>query len=98
MACTVTIAPTSLTLSWNPTQDTQKALHKCFTAVNGDRPSGFSSAITIGSVLPLKLPLMKGSVIEILARRNRVEFIIMNPADGSEQVWHKSVTVSKQYK
>ncbi|MEW5302036.1 MAG: hypothetical protein WDW36_004848 [Sanguina aurantia] len=79
-------------------QDTQKSLHKCFSAVNGDSPSGFSSSITIGSLLSLKLPLMKGSVVEVLARRNRVEFIVMNPVDGPEQVWHKSVTVSKHYK
>ena len=51
-------------------QDAPKALHKCHQdEVTGERPSGFCSAITVGSMLPVKLPLMKGSIVEILASR-----------------------------
>ena len=73
-------------------------MHKCYTGTEGDRPSGFCSAITVGSLLSTKLPLMKGSIIEILARKDRLEFIVTNPADGLEMTWQNSVTVPKPYK
>lgn len=79
-------------------QDQQKALHKCTSGPNGDRPTGFCSAITVGSHLPVKLPLMKGSIIEILARNSCVEYLVTNPEDGMEMTWQNSVTVPKPYK
>jgi hypothetical protein len=62
-------------------QDDDKALHKCqqdqakFELLRGDRlldeqrPTGFCSAITVGSLLPFKTAIMKGSMVELLARR-----------------------------
>ena len=51
-------------------QDQPKALHKCLPdEASGERPIGICSAITVGSMLPIKLPLMRGSIIEILASR-----------------------------
>jgi hypothetical protein len=79
-------------------QDQPKALHKCFECEAGARPSGFCSAITVGSLLPVKLPLMRGSVVEILLCRSRLFFIVTNPPNGTEMTWHNAVTVPKPYK
>jgi hypothetical protein len=63
-------------------QEDDKALHKCqqerskFERLKGNntlldeqRPTGFCSSITVGSLLPFKTAIMKGSVVELLARR-----------------------------
>jgi hypothetical protein len=61
-------------------QDDDKALHKCqqeerkFDRLSGtladeQRPTGFCSSITVGSMLPFKTAIMKGSIVELLARR-----------------------------
>jgi hypothetical protein len=62
-------------------QEDDKALHKCqqddykFEKLRGQslpeeqRPTGFCSSITVGSLLPFKTAIMKGSVVELLARR-----------------------------
>jgi hypothetical protein len=41
---------------------------------------------------------MKGSDIEVLASRTRLEFIVIQPADGMEMTWINSVTVPKPYR
>lgn len=79
-------------------QDDPKALHKCYSCQDGSRPSGFCSSITVGSMLPVKLPVMRGSIIEILVNRNKLSFIVTNPPDGMEMTWHNTVTMSKPYK
>jgi hypothetical protein len=62
-------------------QEDDKALHKCqqeerkFERLSGDslpdeqRPTGFCSSITVGSLLPFKTAIMKGGIVELLARR-----------------------------
>lgn len=63
-------------------QEDDKALHKCqqdkgkferlkgnSTLLDEQRPTGFCSSITVGSLLPFKTAIMKGSVVELLARR-----------------------------
>lgn len=79
-------------------QDHAKALHKCHSTPNNERPAGFCSSITVGSQLPIKVPVMKGSVVEVVARRGRVEFLITNPPDGQELYWHNTRTMPKPYK
>uniref|UniRef100_A0A7R9VLT4 F-box domain-containing protein n=1 Tax=Chlamydomonas euryale TaxID=1486919 RepID=A0A7R9VLT4_9CHLO len=79
-------------------QDQPKALHKCATGSDGDRPSGFCSAITVGSMLPVKLPLMRGSIVEILASKGRLRYTVSNPPNGMEMTWQNTVTVPKPYK
>lgn len=79
-------------------QDQPKALHKCYNDSDGARPSGFCSAITVGSMLPVKLPLMRGSIVEILARKDRLAFIVTNPPNGMEMTWQNTVTIPKPYK
>jgi hypothetical protein len=41
---------------------------------------------------------MKGSDIEVLASRTRLEFIVVQPPDGMEMTWINSVTVPKPYR
>jgi hypothetical protein len=90
-------------------QEDDKSLHKCqqdekkfdrLTAplVDSERPTGFCSSITVGSMLPFKTSIMKGSVVELLARRGRLEILVQNPLDGQELYWHNTRTVPKPYK
>jgi hypothetical protein len=90
-------------------QDDDKSLHKChqeekkFDRLRGplldaERPTGFCSSITVGSMLPFKTAIMKGSVVELLARRGRLEILVQNPPDGQELYWHNTRTVPKPYK
>eukprot|EP00879_Flechtneria_rotunda_P007402 GHRR01007764.1.p1 GENE.GHRR01007764.1~~GHRR01007764.1.p1 ORF type:complete len:418 (+),score=144.06 GHRR01007764.1:797-2050(+) len=90
--------------------DDDKSLHKCqqdgkkFDKVNPallvdvERPTGFCSSITVGSMLPFKTAIMKGSIVELLARRGRLEILVQNPPDGQELYWHNTRTVPKPYK
>lgn len=90
--------------------DDDKALHKCqqeerkFEKLKGkklpdeQRPTGFCSSITVGSLLPFKTAIMKGSIVELLARRGRLEILVQNPPDGQELYWHNTRTVPKPYK
>lgn len=79
-------------------QESNKALHKSMQSEEGDRAVGFHSAITVGSLLPARMPLMKGSEVEVLATASYVEFIVTNPADGNEMLWQQNNTVSRPYK
>ncbi|KXZ56975.1 hypothetical protein GPECTOR_1g880 [Gonium pectorale] len=79
-------------------QDQPKALHKCQTNKMDERATGFSSAITVGSLLPARLPIMKGTVVEVLVTPREISFIITNPEDGSEMIWQNNSTVSRPYK
>jgi hypothetical protein len=91
-------------------EEDDKALHKCqqeerkFERLSGDslpdeqRPTGFCSSITVGSLLPFKTAIMKGSIVELLARRGRLEILVQNPPDGQELYWHNTRTVPKPYK
>jgi hypothetical protein len=49
-------------------------------------------------MLPIKLPLMRGSVVEILASKGRLRYIVTNPPNGMEMTWHNTITVPKPYK
>lgn len=81
-----------------PPQDMHKALHKCQpSATHNERATGFSSAITVGSLLPARLPMMKGSVVEVLVTPREVAVIVSNPADGAEMVWQNNATVARPY-
>lgn len=73
--------PTCLIIRGHNVQGDDKALHKCqqeerkFEHLKGgklaeeQRPTGFCSSITVGSLLPFKTAIMKGSIVELLARR-----------------------------
>jgi hypothetical protein len=87
-------------------QETANALQKCMPVPEGDnaggenrgrRPIGFSSSVTAGSLTSCHLQLMVNSVVDILARRDRLEYIVKHPANGMHMVWQNNVTVPKPY-
>lgn len=80
-------------------QDQPKTLHKCDSEGDGDIHSvGFCSSITVGSQLSQQVPLMKGSTVEMLARRGHLEVLITHPANGQVLYWASSKTSSKPYR
>ena len=58
-----------------PPQPTPTALHKCMSAPGcaDHRAAGFCSQITAGSLLPLKAPVMRGTLVDLVARRGHIE-------------------------
>ena len=81
-----------------------KALHKCKHPDGTEfrENVGFSSTITVGSMLPLKVPRIKGSVVEVVATRGRVQALVTNEPGAPELDWqgagHQARTVPKPYK
>lgn len=78
--------------------DSHQALHRCQAAADGANPVGFCSNITVGSQLPLRVPVIKGSVVEVVASRGLLQVMILNPEDGQQLHWHQSRTVPKPYR
>jgi hypothetical protein len=81
-----------------PPQDNAKALHKCQVMDSEVPPYGMCSNITVGSQLFFKCPLMKGSVVEVMADRERLVYIVHNPHKGKELQWHNTRTVPRPYR
>ncbi|GFH07341.1 F-box domain-containing protein [Haematococcus lacustris] len=94
-------------------QDRPKALHKgredtaaeqAARSANPAQPSmqsaGICSSITVGSKLPLSVPLMSGSIVEMLASASKLSFIITQPCDSMEPSWQLPSTniVYRQYR
>jgi hypothetical protein len=52
----------------------------------------------VGSQLFFKSPLLKGSVVEVLVDRERLQFLVHNPEGGTELQWQNTRTVPKTYK
>jgi hypothetical protein len=75
------------------------AMHKCEEAPGGGgaRPVGLSSAITVGSLLPVRVPVMRGTVLEALLWSDQLEVLVSQPAAGQELVWQGSRTVPRTY-
>lgn len=69
-------------------KDIPKALHECRADENDPsvRPLGFSSSITAGSKLAVTLPLMHGSIVEIVASKDRLRYVVTNPLNGASIV------------
>jgi len=92
-------------------EDDDKALHKAHQderkfenlskrnqpLPDTSRPVGFCSSITVGSLLHFKTAVMKGSVVELVARRGRLEVLVQNPEGGQELFWQNTRTVPKPY-
>lgn len=62
----------------------QKALHRCLESGSGRRAVGVCSAITVGSQLSLKVPVIKGSLVEIIARRGLLQALVHTPKEGQQ--------------
>lgn len=80
-------------------QPTQTALHKTAAVVEepSHRCTGFCSQITAGSLLPLKFPILRGTVIDLMAQRGRLEAILQYPPDAKEIHWQNGQPVQKAY-
>lgn len=59
---------------------------------------GFCSQITVGSQLPFKVPVVKGTIVEILVKGGRAKFMVMNPSDGWDVRWENDRRVHSQYR
>ena len=54
--------------------------------------------ITAGSLLPLKAPVMRGTVLDIVARRGHVEVVLAYPEDAKEISWQNGQPVQRPYR
>ena len=57
-----------------------RAAHKCVEGAGGVKAVGFYSESTLGSMLTHRLPVMRNSCIEVLARRGLLRVVITSPA------------------
>ena len=76
------------------------ALHKCLAVANfpDERCMGFCSQITAGSLLPLKAPVMRGTILDIVARRGSLEVVLHYPPDAKEISWYQGQPVQRPYR
>lgn len=59
---------------------------------------GFCSQITAGSSLPFKVPIMRETVVEVIAQRGFVRFLICNPEDAIEMHWMNGQPKHRPYR
>ena len=67
------------------------SLHKA-DSVKGSRTlrcTGFSSQITAGSHLPVKIPVVRGTIVDLVASRGLVQVILFYPSDAQEIKWNR---------
>ena len=67
------------------------SLHKA-DSVRGSRTlrcTGFSSQITAGSHLPVKIPVVRGTIVDLMASRGLVQVILFYPSDAQEIKWNR---------
>ncbi|GMH32463.1 hypothetical protein BSKO_00297 [Bryopsis sp. KO-2023] len=79
-------------------QERKKALHKCLTETGGMLCVGFCSQITVGSQLPFKVPVVKGTIVEMIVQDGKASFMVMNPSDGWDVRWENDRRVHSQYR
>jgi hypothetical protein len=69
----------------------QNSLHKT-DAVKGNRAqrcTGFCSQITAGSHLPVKVPVVRGTMVDLVASRGLVQIVLFYPNDAQEIKWNR---------
>jgi hypothetical protein len=76
------------------------ALHKNLAVPEAQRQrcTGFCSQITAGSLLPLKFPVMRGTVLDLVARRGRLQAVLQYPSDAKEITWQNGQAVQRPYR
>ena len=80
--------PCSHTMLHKMAADPEDENHRC---------TGFCSQITAGSLLPLKFPVMRGTIIDLIARRGHLQAVLQYPPDAKEIQWHNGQPVQKPY-
>lgn len=69
----------------------QNSLHKT-DSIAGNREqrcTGFCSQITAGSHLPVKVPIVRRTIVDVMARRGQVQIVLMYPEDAQEIRWNR---------
>lgn len=69
----------------------QNSLHKA-DAVKGERSqrcTGFCSQITAGSHLPVKVPVVRGTLVDLVASRGLAQIVLFYPNDAQEIKWNR---------
>lgn len=79
-------------------QEKKKALHKCLTETDQLLCVGFCSQITVGSQLPFRCPVVKGTIVEIKIENGKADFRVLNPPDGWDVRWENDRRVHSQYR
>jgi len=79
-------------------QERKKALHKCLVETENHLCVGFCSEITVGSQLPFRCPVVKGTIVEIMIKNGRADFVVINPSDGWNVRWENDRRVHSQYR
>ena len=72
-------------------ESNQNSLHKA-DAVKGDRSqrcTGFCSQITAGSHLPVKVPVVRGTMVDLVASRGLAQIVLFYPSDAQEIKWNR---------
>lgn len=79
-------------------------LHKCVSML-GSTPElcgephavGFCSQITAGSFLPLKVPVMRGTILDVVLRKGHFSVVLQYPEDAKEISWQNGQPVPRPY-
>lgn len=69
----------------------QNSLHKtdAVKSRREQRCTGFCSQITAGSHLPVKVPVVRGTMVDLVARRGLVQIVLIYPRDAQEIKWNR---------
>lgn len=69
----------------------QNSLHKTdfVKGYRDQRCTGFCSQITAGSHLPVKVPIVRGTIVDLVGRRGSVEIVLIYPNDAQEIKWNR---------
>jgi hypothetical protein len=80
------------------------ALHKCVSMLvsvpdlcEEQQAVGFCSQITAGSFLPLKVPVMRGTILDVVLRKGHFSVVLQYPEDAKEISWQNGQPVPRPY-
>lgn len=73
-------------------------MHKCLAETENILCVGFCSQITVGSQLPFRCPVVKGTVVEMSIKDGKASFTVSNPSDGWDVHWENDRRVHSQYR
>lgn len=72
------------------------ALHKCLDTA-ACRAVGLSSHITTGSALSFKVPIMRGSLVEVVVLAHTLLVFVCNPQHARELLWVNNEAQQRPY-
>eukprot|EP00803_Ostreobium_quekettii_P001219 evm.model.scf_295.2 EVM.evm.TU.scf_295.2 scf_295:15221-17402(+) len=90
--------PANLQLAVCTLQERSEALHKCLKETGNAFCVGFCAQITVGSQLPFRVPVVKGTVVELLVQTGKAQFTVENPTDTWEARWENKHRIHTEYR